>query len=76
MKSESGGKFIRNYVFCYEQFTVFTKNLVNDFDYINRNYIHSQRIPTLIERSINSFKQSFFDQLKDDLLKAVLDEVE
>ena len=71
----SGENLIKAFVKQWSNFNMFAKCLERMFTYLNRYYLKNQSMKSLGQHALQHFNDIYFSAIKDDLLKAVLDEI-
>lgn len=72
---KKGTQLLEAWVEQWNNYTIFCKLLNRMFDYLNRYYLKNQSMNSLGVTSLKHFVSHFYERVKQDLLKALLEEL-
>ena len=67
--------FLKEYVFMWNQYNIFTASFKRLFEYLDRYYLKNSKHKSLSLTSIILYRNSVFSKYKVELVKAILDEI-
>lgn len=75
LKAKSGPYLLKEFMVQWNNYLLFAKWLTKVFNYLDRYFLKFSNADSTVLTALKTFKKYIFDQLKNELVQALLDEI-